>query len=207
VTLDADQAGQGPAWENDQGVFKGLARTTWQMLSRPGLTMTPPARRGLAWPLAYAMILGTFSMAANAGWDMILGASGQGPQAGRWLVALSPLLTLLGVWLGAGLYHAMLFILGGAKQGFRATLRVLAYSQAAGILMILPLVGAGGCMIWDIVILTAGLAATHGIGKGRALAAVLLPLVLLLILAALAAALLGISFLLSVLQGSGLAGL
>lgn len=183
------------------GVLRGLLRTTWQMLSHPGLTLAPPpAKPGLSWPLAYAMILGTLSSAAQAAWGEVLDLPGSDLSFNRWLVVLAPLIALVGVVVGAGIQHAMLFILGAAKNGYRATLRAMAYSQAAGALALLPLVGGLGRVVWVMVMLTAGLSAVHGIGKGRAFAAIILPLLLVILLVVLAVSLVGLSVFLSAWQ-------
>jgi hypothetical protein len=101
----------------------------------------------------------------------------------------------------------MLFVLGGAKRGFRATFRALAYTQAAGVWMLVPMLGIPLALVWGLVISTGAVAASHGIGKGRAFSAFMLPLVLGLVVLGLLAMALGIGALMGMLGGGRSGGL
>ncbi|MBI5523033.1 MAG: YIP1 family protein [Desulfarculus sp.] len=199
-------AEQGPAWEGDEGLLKRLWRSTWQVMGHPGKTLAGPGRPGLSWPLGYGLVLGTLSSALTLLWGLVLGESTLSSRGALWLLFLAPLITLAGLFIKAGVLHAMLFILGGAKNGFKATFRVNAYGEAAGVLALLPAVGTAAVIVWNLVILTAGLAAAHGIGKGRAFMAILLPALLVLLLALLAVTLLGLTALMALVGELGKAG-
>lgn len=198
--------GPGPAWEGEAGFPGRLWRTTWQVMGHPAQTLAGPGRPGLGWPLGYGLVLGTFSSALTLMWGLLLGESTLSSRGALWLLFLAPLITLAGLFIKAGVLHAMLFILGGAKNGFRATFRVNAYGEAAGVLALLPAVGTAAVLIWNLVILTAGLAAAHGIGKGRAFCAILLPALVMLFLAMLAVGLLGLAALLALVGELGKSG-
>ncbi|CAO0820224.1 YIP1 family protein [Desulfarculales bacterium] len=199
--------GQGPAWEGEAGLLSRLWHTTWQMLGHPGRTLTPPpARHGMSWPLSYGLVLGTCSTAMTLLWGMLLDISPLSSKAALWLLFLAPLITLAEMFITTAVVHVMLFILGSAKQGFGATFRANAYGEAAGFLAILPYVGTPAVLIWHLVVLTAGLAATHGIGKGRAFFAIILPPLLLVVLAMLAVIALGLTALLAVVGEMGKSG-
>ncbi|MBI4800813.1 MAG: YIP1 family protein [Desulfarculus sp.] len=199
-------AGPGPAWEGEGGLLKRLWRSTWQVMGHPGRVLAGPGRPELSWCLSYGLVVGTFSSALTLMWGLVLGESTLSTRGALWLLFLAPLITLAGLFIKAGVLHAMLFILGGAKHGFKATFRVNAYGEAAGILALLPAVGTAAVIVWNLVILTAGLAAAHGIGKGRAFCAMLLPLLLVLLLVLLAVTLLGLTALWAVLAEIGKAG-
>jgi hypothetical protein len=79
----------------------------------------------------------------------------------------------------AGILHLMLLLLGGARRGFEATFRVACYAHATTLLLVVPFCGAPVMMIWRIVAYVIGLAEAHQISHGKALAAVLLPLLAL----------------------------
>mgnify|MGYP000169498498 CR=1 FL=1 len=91
---------------------------------------------------------------------------------------LSPLLFLVGGGMHFALallygliLHLFLLLFGGAKQGLRITLRVVAYAQAPIILL---------CGIWIFVLYTEGLAAAHRTGIWRSTLAVLVSFILFL---------------------------
>lgn len=193
-------SGEGPAWEGEGGLVSRLWRTTWQMLGYPFRTLeSQPRQAGLSWPLSYGLVLGTFSTALTLLWGLLLQSTTLSTWGTLWLLFLSPLITLAEMFITSALVHVMLFILGGNQQGFGATFRANAYAEAAGLLAILPMVGTPVVLIWHLVILTGGLAAAQGIGKGRAFAAIILPPLIILLLALMAMMALGLTALLAFL--------
>lgn len=88
---------------------------------------------------------------------------------------LSPLLSLLGLAIGALVIHVALVVFGGARNGFGATLRALAYTGASQLWFILPAIGIFVVMGWWFVLATIGLREVHGTSTGRAVAAVVVP--------------------------------
>ena len=90
---------------------------------------------------------------------------------------------VISAFLGAGIVHLMLLLLGGARRGFEATFRVVCFSQATALLFVIPIFLVPFCgmavVVWALVLYVIGLAQAHQIGHGQALAAVLLPVVAL----------------------------
>ncbi len=197
----------GPAWEGEGGLPSRLWHTTWQVMLHPVRTLTPPGPSGLKWPLSYGLILGTLATASQLFWSRRLGMTEASSTFTMVMLILSPLQVLVSLYLTAAIIHAALFILGGAKRGYAATFRALAYTQAAGLWMLVPILGLALALVWGVVISAGGLAAVHGIGKGRALAALLLPLFLGLLLLLLVGLVVGIGVLAAMLgagQGAGI---
>jgi hypothetical protein len=93
-------------------------------------------------------------------------------------VILGPVWILIGLFVGAGIYHLVLMILGQAPKGFEATLRVVCYGQSAAVLQIVPFCGGLVMAVWLIVVNIVGLSEAHRIGRGSAAIAVLAPIVL-----------------------------
>ena len=94
------------------------------------------------------------------------------------LIALfAPVFIVCGLLVGSAILHLMLMIVGGAKNGFGATLRAFSYSRAAEVFQVLPFCGAFLAFIGGILLLIQGLAVAHRIPLGKATLAVLLPLV------------------------------
>lgn len=171
-----------PAWEDEGGFLARLWRTTMQMMLHPVRSLSGPARPGLAWPLSYGLIVGSLGSAAQVFWDQALGAGHLSTLAAVLQLVFLPLTVLIGLLVGAGLIHFMLFIVGGAKRGYRATFRALAYSSAPGVWHLAPVAGLWVGVIWSLVVMVASLATCHGIGKGRAVFALAFPLLFLALL-------------------------
>jgi hypothetical protein len=93
-------------------------------------------------------------------------------------VLVSPFLIPIGLALGAGLIHVALLLLGGAKSGYSATLRAASYSYAPAAIGIVPFCGAIVECVWSVVLVVIGLSVLHNISRGKAVAAVVLPLLL-----------------------------
>jgi hypothetical protein len=69
-------------------------------------------------------------------------------------------------------------IVGGANKSFETTFRVLAFSQGStGPLQIIPVCGGLIAGVWALVVNCIGLARAHETTTGRAVLAVLLPLI------------------------------
>jgi phage FluMu protein Com len=86
----------------------------------------------------------------------------------------------ISIFITAGIYHLCLMMVGGAKQQFETTFRVVAYVQGAitpiGMLLgLIPYLGGLIQAIWVIVLVIIGLARAHEIPTGKSALAVLLP--------------------------------
>lgn len=101
-----------------------------------------------------------------------------------------PVMTVLGLVISTALYHFLLWIFGGARRGLMATYQAVAYSNAAQVWQVIPVLGALVAGIWQIVILYHGFKSLHGISGSRSLLVVLTPVLFffgILFIAALAA--------------------
>ena len=87
----------------------------------------------------------------------------------------APLISLVTIYLNAGLYHAVLCLIGSSRAGLRGTLRVVVYSSSAMIFTALPFFGDFIAFVWSMVVGIIGLARVHHISNARAMLAVLLP--------------------------------
>ncbi len=205
----ARASGEGTPWDERAriGILAALVETTRQVLTGPtAFFRAMPVGSGLGSPLLYGAILGWLGAAASgfyqALFQSIVGTSlaeallrFASPAAVPYDSALSGVLegwggfvaqlvfggviAAIGVLLTAGVLHLVLLLLGGARRGFEATVRVVSYSQAVGILFLLPFCGQLAGSLWALVLYVIGIAETHRSGYGKALGAVLLPLVVL----------------------------
>lgn len=173
--------GEPPAWEGQGPLLQRLVRTTRQVLGRPAATLAAPPRPEF-WPsLSYGIVMGTMGVAANFAWEMLLDGTPHpwGPYARPLLLLFSPVTTALGIVILSALLHLALKVAGGARRVFFATYRVVGYSYAASVFYLIPVVGTWLALIWDLVVLVNGLAASHGVGRWRVVAAMLMVMVLI----------------------------
>jgi hypothetical protein len=174
--------------------------TTKRVLGAPSeFFESMPTSGGIGSPLLYAVIMGWLGVVAagfySALFQSIVGSGvgaigGENPELAAALgfaqswggffvqVMFAPIGIVIGLFLAAGVFHVMLLILGGAREDFEASFRVVSYAQAPAVLMIVPFCGSLIAWVWSLVLYIVGLAAAHRIGGGKAAAAVLLPLVL-----------------------------
>ena len=197
----APLGGQTP-WErrSEIGFLNALIETTKQALSQPtAFFRSMPVTGGLGAPLLYAVIVGYIGLFVSTIYNLVfrsvlmsslsrMGGNSDVErlagymQGGVGLVMnliLGPVFIVIGLFLSAGIFHLVLLAIGGAARGFEATFRVAAYSQAASIFNIVP--GCGGLvgLVYVLVLLVIGLSEAHGISRGKAAAAVLVPFVLI----------------------------
>lgn len=195
------QREQGTPWERREqlGLVPALVETTGQVLLHPAdFFRRMPVAGGLGAPILYALIVGYLGIVVQAVYQAVLhiglgsalrgfgdrGAlGGLGPvlQGGAGLIfqiVLGPVLLLMGLFIGAGIYHLILMLMGQAREGFEATVRVVSYGHAASVVMLLPFCGGLVAVVWWIVIGIVGLSEAHRIGRGSAAVAILAPIVL-----------------------------
>ncbi len=99
------------------------------------------------------------------------------------IVIILPVLTVLSLFINAGITHVMLLLLNGARHGFETTMRVAAYAHgSAALLNLIPLCGGPIGSIWALVLVIIGIARAHEIPTGKAAAAVLIPVVVCCVL-------------------------
>lgn len=95
------------------------------------------------------------------------------------IIVLVPVLVVLGAFLSAAIFHVCLMVVGGAKQAFETTFRVICFTGGSvGPLMVIPFCGSIIAGFWKLVLYCIGLAKAHETDTGRAVLAVLLPIIL-----------------------------
>lgn len=181
-------------WEEraQRGFLTALLETVRLVLLEPTKGFAAmPAIGGFGAPLFFFVLCATVGGVASIGYQMAISAvnpSAATPEQQMLVNALAstavlgatimvlPFFFAALVFLSSALTHLALMIVGGAKKSFEATFRVACYSGGAtSVLNLLPVCGALVAWVWNIVAMVIGLSEVHGISKGRALAAVLLP--------------------------------
>jgi hypothetical protein len=191
----APAARSGLPWENRQGrpMFTAFIETLQMVLSRPTVAFTTMRREGgLTEPLFYVLIGGTFGLLIYFLYNFLFQSFGvfadrNNPMAhfgiwGIWwifLFVLAPVFIVIGVFINSAIVHLCLMLVGGAKQPFETTFRVICFAAGSvGPLLVVPFCGGLVAGVWRIVLECIGLARAHETDTGRAVLAVLLPLVI-----------------------------
>jgi hypothetical protein len=93
-------------------------------------------------------------------------------------IVISPILTVVFIYVGAAILHLLLMLFRGTKRPFDATLTAVAYANGLNLLLVVP--GCGGliALVWGVVVLVIGLGEIQRCGSGKAAAAVLAPVAL-----------------------------
>jgi hypothetical protein len=183
----------GLPWDRRQekGFFNAFVETLLMVLGKPGVAFTAMKREGgLTEPLLYAIIGGGigvvfwFILALVLNSFGILGNRGgaMGSMIGMTISWMVLAFRLVGVaiapFIFGGLVHLSLMLLGGAKQSFETTFRVLAFSQGSTMpLQVVPCCGGLVALVWWLVANCVGIARAHEIDTGIATVAVILPFI------------------------------
>jgi hypothetical protein len=200
--LPPPEARTGPVWETSGPLATRFLETVRGVLLNP-MEFYRRMRRsgGLGAPLMFGLagtLLGGVVAALYQLAFMTMGggfadlsaardAAFVGLFTGGCLVVVIPVAGVLAMFIGAGIYHLMLLLLGGARGTFETTMRVVAYTTGAtSLLQILPVCGSLIAAVWAIVVNIIGLSQAHEISTGKAAAAVLLPVVVCCVLIVLA---------------------
>src|SRR5881396_1901952 len=183
----------GLPWDERQtkGLFNAFIETLQMVLSRPVAAFTAMKREGgLGEPLFYAIIGGTIGGVFAITYNFVLRSFT--PFADRhdalphlfaglgwiFLLVLTPLFVVIGMFVASAVLHVCLMIVGGAKQSFETTFRVVCFAEgSASPLLVIPFCGGFIVGIWKIVLYCIGLTHAHETDTGRVVIAVLLPLI------------------------------
>jgi len=90
-----------------------------------------------------------------------------------------PIMIVVGLFIGSGIFHICLMIVGAGKRGFEATFRVLSYASSSQAFALVPFVGGFIIVIYNLVLWTIGFRESHQTTTGRAFIAVLLPVIII----------------------------
>ena len=184
----------GLPWDDRQqrGILRAFFDTLIMVLTRPAEAFTVMKREGgVSEPLIYAIIGGSVGGVIYFLYNFLLSSAqllgshenpimhmmGGGIRP-LFFIILVPLVVAISAFISSAILHLCLMIVGGAKQPFETTFRVVCFAGgSANPLLVIPICGGliGG--IWKIVLCCIGLARAHETDTGRAVLAVALPLI------------------------------
>lgn len=158
-----------------------------------------PRNAGLKNPLAFAVVCSLIAAAPAALlvllFSLVAGLSGDATSAvggifGAFVVLLLyPIVTVIGLFVGAGIYHLLvLLLLRPSNAGFGATFRVASYGSfpnVLGFLFFIPILNilAGLAIgVYTVILYVLGLREAHATTTGKAALVVLAPVAVGLVL-------------------------
>jgi hypothetical protein len=187
-------AGGGLPWEHRQelGLVKAFFDTVSMVLTKPGEAFAMMKTEGdMMGPMLFALIGGSAGIIVSILFQIILHSIGfmadrQSAMFGLGVVGiwsigsiiLAPVMVTVFLFIGSGILHLCLMIVGGAKKSFETTFRVVCFSSGSTYLLsMIPFCGGMIACVWNIVLEIIGLARAHEIDTGKAVLAVLLPII------------------------------
>ena len=179
------------------GFFNAFVQTVSMILTRPTEAFTVMRTEGgIGDPLLFGVIGGSIgviiwtlftAMFHSLGWaaalsqrnslDQMMGMSLGGAMLIVRLIMV-PIFIAIGLFIWSALVHIFLMMAGGANKTFETSFRALSYSYGATALFsIVPCCGPWIALVWGLVADCIGIARSHETDMGRAVMAVLLPVV------------------------------
>jgi hypothetical protein len=147
---------------------------------------------GISAPILYAIILGSIGGIVGIIWQgliytlnfMVNQEIAQYAANATLLILMAifmPLIVTVGLFISSGIAHVCLIIVGGANQRFEATFRVFAYTNGSvALFQLVPFCGGIVAGIWGLVCNIIGLKEAHETTAGKAILAILLPVIFFL---------------------------
>ncbi len=176
-------------WESGEGFLKAFYRTTRDSLFSPSQFFKKISSGEGYWaPLIYALITGIIGKGFAIFWFWLFMA--------QWIpimdripfryslsilqiVAPLPFQQAIAIFIVSAIIHLCLMIVRGNNNGYKTTFRAISYSNSAQLFSIVPFVGSFIGFIYMIILFILGAREGHGISTGKAVLAVLLPLIVI----------------------------
>ena len=185
-----------PFEDTGRSFLEGLLQTVMLLVTNPKeafARMTPESMLGRA--LFYGVLLAWFGTFCGLVWNMLFGEAFSSfmpaEYQDQWgmmgttgfgqfviMMVISPVLTLIWLFVLGAVVHVFLMMFGGANKGFSTTIKVVAYAETAQLAAVVPIVGGLAAFFWWIALSIVGLAEAHGTSLGKAAGAVLAPVLL-----------------------------
>jgi hypothetical protein len=185
------------SWEDmaNLGFFTAFFRTIKEVLFSPiGFFRAMPVDKNIHYSLLYGIIMGFFVALSGLLWQFAfsgLMGGGEGMQGMEALFTpflliiyafFLPFVITFSLFMYTGMLHTMLIVVGGNRRGLDATFRVVAYTQSAQVFSLIPVLGVFIYLVYTPILLAIGFKESHQISTGKAVFAVLLPIIIAVIL-------------------------
>ena len=188
-------------WEKPGTAFpSNLIDTLKLFVTSPGEAFRQvPVNSELIKPILYAIIIGVIGSFAEWIYSTLFGGITESliptPDTGSDMqgfaftqglgflgVVLAIFIIPIALFIGSGIQHLVLMLIGGNNNGYMATFRSACYSSGTSSLAsLVPICGSFIGLFWGIFLAITGLSELQNISKGKAALAVLLPILLICI--------------------------
>lgn len=190
----------GNPWERrgTLGLADGFIQTLKLFITAPTEGFAQTLKKGdFGSPLLFAIIVGWIGVAVGQVWEVLMGASVlsmmpaemrsyvpfvSGSTAGFLMtIIFAPVYIIIGLFIWSAIMHLCLVIVGGLNKsvaGFEGSFRVISYSAVAQLANLIPVFGWLISFVWSLVLAVIGVQQVHETPTGKAVAAVLIPVVL-----------------------------
>jgi hypothetical protein len=153
---------------------------------RPDSDLTSPILFGLILSWAgvllsqmWELLVGGYVRSMFRGIEGFEGAFAPGVAWSIGTLVVWPVIFVVFLFISAGILHLCLMIVGATSDspsGFEGTLKVVSYSQVAGVASVVPLLGGFLFAIWAVILEVIGSSLVHRTTVARALMGVLIPI-------------------------------
>jgi predicted Zn finger-like uncharacterized protein len=183
-------------WERrtQLGLWHGVKQTIKGVLFSPqNMFSTMPVRGGWREPLAFGLLVGSIGSMFTFFWEFLVASIGflkplwgvspsiSSPLVFLLFIFLSPLFVTFNLFISSIIIHVLLLLVRGGKNGYEATFRVLAYSQATRVWSIIPILGGAVGWVWRSIVYIIGLKEAQETSYGRVILAFSIPFALLMV--------------------------
>lgn len=195
--MGAGEPGRGPSpWESrsELGIFRSIYETLKKVMFAPkGLFRSMASGGGIKEPFAFGLLFGSLGMMFALFWQfltlsgLILSRGGDLINESNIsliffvVILVSPLFVIAGMFFTSAILHVCLLMVGAGKNGFEATFRVVAYSQATQILGVIPFVGGVLGWFWQLMVQFIGVREIHETSYWRVFLASFIPLAFIIL--------------------------
>ena len=175
-------------WESGEGFLWAFLRTTREALFSPTQFFRKVAKGEGYWsPLIYGVICGVIGGGTSILWQWLVFSQLIPIQLfpaipifslSVIIVAVTlPFVVAFSVLAVSGVTHLCLMLVGGNKKGFESTFRLVSYAFSGYLFGVIPFLGNPIGGIYALILTILGVRECHGISTGKAVLAVLLPII------------------------------
>ena len=188
-------------WEERErlGFVNALLETAKLLVTAPGDAFARLRADGdLVWPLVFGLIFSWIGQFFSQIWGLLLGSAMMSMMGGMGdfgdaaafgatsviqivvILVLWPIFYIIGVFIAAGILHLCVMVVGAASDsplGFEGTLKVVAYSYVTQVAAVVPFLGGLVAGIGSLILMVIGFIHVHKTTTGKAIFAVLIPLI------------------------------
>ena len=180
-----------PPWESGEGFLRAFFQTVKESLFSPTLFFKKISFGEGYWsPLIYGLITGIIGNGFSIFWFWLFIAQfipldrlpfQYGLSILQVIIPL-PFQQALAIFIGSAILHLCLMIVRGNHHGYKTTFRAVSYSYSAYLFGIIPFIGLVIGGIYTFILTIIGVREGHEISTGKAILAVLLPVIVIFVL-------------------------